>query len=351
MVIVVLVLIVVVAGGIIYLVARRSSGNDLYSVRNYHNALGTLESLSDRIGPPNRPVVRPLVIDPADPDGKPVRLPVPPVKVRGSDEFPDPDAPIVFDDARPVDRPPVGEAGESGVEGASDAGRLLRTEGPTVPPRPDRSQRVAIDSMLGHRRPGTIPLIVALVLVVFVALAIVGSHHGKSTAATSTSTSRVTEGTGSRTTTRTTTAKHRPTRPTPTTLPSQYVATTSSSDGTGANYTVPSTSYQLTVTGTGSCWVQVISAATGNTLWAGALSAGTVQNIPATGTTTVQFGTPTLTLAVGDIPVVLPTPLRTPFVATFSPASSGGNTATSETTTTTTTSTTTTTTSTTSPGA
>lgn len=98
------------------------------------------------------------------------------------------------------------------------------------------------------------------------------------------------------------------------------MATTTSSAGTSATYTVPNASYQITATGTGACWVQVDSAATGATIWAGELSAGTVQNIQATGSTTVQFGTPTLTLAVNTIPVVLPSPLRTPFVATFTPS-------------------------------
>src|ERR1019366_8584559 len=99
-----------------------------------------------------------------------------------------------------------------------------------------------------------------------------------------------------------------------------FVATTTSSTGTSATYTIPHTSYQITATGTGSCWVQVASSTTGATIWAGELSAGTVQNVQATGTTTVQFGTPTLTLEVDTIPVVLPSSLRTPFVATFTPS-------------------------------
>jgi hypothetical protein len=64
----------------------------------------------------------------------------------------------------------------------------------------------------------------------------------------------------------------------------------------------------------------VVTASTGTTVWAGELNAGTVQNVQASGTTTVQFGTPTLTLEVDTIPVVLPTPVHTPFVATFSPS-------------------------------
>jgi hypothetical protein len=103
-------------------------------------------------------------------------------------------------------------------------------------------------------------------------------------------------------------------------LPTQFVATTTSSSGTAADYTLPNASFQITATGTGACWVEVDSAATGKTVWAGELSAGTVQNIQASGVTTVQFGTPTLTLAVDTIPVVLPSPLRTPFIATFTPS-------------------------------
>jgi len=78
-------------------------------------------------------------------------------------------------------------------------------------------------------------------------------------------------------------------------------------------------------------------------VWAGELSAGTVQNVQASGVTSVEFGTPTLTLAVNTIPVVLPNPLHTPFTATFtpSPAALAAAAATSTTSTTSTTTTTT----------
>jgi hypothetical protein len=103
-------------------------------------------------------------------------------------------------------------------------------------------------------------------------------------------------------------------------VPTQFVATTTGSGGTSATYTLPHTTYQITLTGTGTCWAQVDSATTGKTVWAGELSSGTVQNVDASGITTVQFGTPTLTLEVDTIPVVLPSPVHTPFVATFSPS-------------------------------
>lgn len=296
----VLVLVVVVAVAVA--LVRRPRGDDVHSVRDYNHALGTLEHLSERIGPPTvRPIARQATVE-GRPGGGVERV-VPPVPVRGSDEFPDPDAPIVFDDARPLDRTRIGES--------------------APPARSDRAQRMALDSMNHRRRGGTGIVIAVLVVAVFGALALIGSNHSHTSSHSSTTTStgsstRTSGATGSTSTTRpkpTTT-----TRPTPTTLPTQFVATTTSSSGTSATYTVPNATYQITATGTGSCWVQVDSAATGATVWAGELSAGTVQNVQASGTTTVQFGTPTLTLAVNTIPVVLPNPLRTPFTATFAPS-------------------------------
>ena len=63
----------------------------------------------------------------------------------------------------------------------------------------------------------------------------------------------------------------------------------------------------------------VTSASSGSTLWAGELQAGSVQDVQATGTVTVQMGTPSVTLAIDKVPVVFPTPVRSPFVATFQP--------------------------------
>lgn len=290
------VVVVLVVVAVIVVAVRRPRGDDVHSVANYNNALGTLEHLSDRIGPA---AVRPVRVVPMgqSPTGERV---VPPVPVRGTDEFPDPDAPIVFDDARPVER---GRPGGTG---------------PTTPARTDRAQRMALDSMNHRSRPGTGTMVVIAVIVVFGALAIIGSQRSHP-AKHATSTTRTTAPTGSGPTTTAATKPPSTTRPTPTTLPDQFVATTSSSGGTSATYTVPHTNYQINLTGTGSCWVQVNSSS-GSTLWAGELSSGTVQNVAAGGTTTVQFGTPTLTIQVDGIPVVLPTPVRTPFVATFTPA-------------------------------
>ncbi|HEY5110442.1 MAG TPA: DUF4115 domain-containing protein [Acidimicrobiales bacterium] len=290
------VVVVLVVVAVAVALVRRPRGGDVHSVANYNHALGTLEHLSERIGPPT---VRPVRVVPSGQSGTTERL-VPPVPVRGTDEFPDPDAPIVFDDARPVER-----------------GRPGGTE-PTTPARTDRAQRIALDSMNHRSRPGTGVMVAIAIVVVFGALAIVGSQTSHNSSHTTPTTTTRPAGSGA---TPSTAPKPTPTtKPTPTALPSQFVATTTSSDGTAATYTLPHATYQITITGTGSCWVQVDSAATGATVWAGELSAGTVQNVPASGSTTVQFGTPTLTLQVDGVPVVLPTPLRTPFVATFTPS-------------------------------
>ena len=288
--------VVLVVVAVAVALVRRPHGDDIHSVANYHHALGTLEHLSERIGPQT---VRPVRVVPMGQSGTTEQV-VPPVPVRGTDEFPDPDAPIVFDDARPVER---------GRPGGAE---------PTTPARTDRAQRIALDSMNHRSRPGTGVMVVVAAIVVFGALAIVGSQKSHNSSHTRTTTTTRPAGSG---TTSTTVAKPtQTTRPTPTTLPNQFVATTTSSAGTAATYTVPHTTFQITITGTGSCWVQVGSGATGATVWAGELSAGTVQNVPASGSTTVQFGTPSLTLQVDGVPVVLPTSLRTPFVATFSPS-------------------------------
>ena len=294
------VVVVLVVVAVAVAVVRRPRGDDIHSVRNYNHTLGTLEHLSERVG---SPTVRPVRVVPTGRPGGAAERVVPPVPVRGTDEFPDPDAPIVFDDARPVER---------GRPGSAES---------NSPARADRAQRMALDSMNHRRRSGTGVVVAILVVVAFGVLAVVGSQksHKATHAATTTTTSTRPARAGGTSTSTVPKSAPNP-RPTPTTLPTQFVATTASSAGTSATFTVPHSTYQVTLTGTGTCWVQVESTATGATLWAGELSAGTVQNVQASGSTTVQFGTPTLTLQVDTIPVVLPTPLRTPFVATFTPS-------------------------------
>src|SRR5450631_4095902 len=120
----------IVVGAVIVMVFRRPEGDDIDSVRSYHTALGTLEHLSERTGRTSVPVVDHDDRASAEP-GVPRsyrRSPgaagavggatgatsasvcvgtgrsVPPVPVRGNDEFPDPEIPLIFDDSRPRDR-------------------------------------------------------------------------------------------------------------------------------------------------------------------------------------------------------------------------------------------------------
>ncbi len=299
---------------------RRPSGDDIDSVRSYHSALGTLEHLADRNGTSTVTVVGRDQAPAADagvgvprsyrrsggvasgpPAGVGTGRSVPPVPVRGNDEFPDPEVPLIFDDSRPRDR----FRGDLSGEGVPVA-------------RTDRAQRHALDSMNHRPRRATTVMIVVAALVLFGVLAYVGSKRSSpnhSTSATSvTSTTHATTSTSSGHVTTTTKAKA---KPTPTTQPTQVVALTSTS--TSATYPVVNSNYKLTVTGTGTCWVSVTGSSSGSTLWAGEVQAGTVQQVQASGTVTVQLGTPTVTLAVDGVPVVFPTPVRAPFVATFQP--------------------------------
>jgi hypothetical protein len=305
---------------------RRPSGDDLDSVRSYHSALGTLEHLSERTGTSTVTVVdrddstgvvggvgvprtyRRSGGGPSDgPAGVGPGRSVPPVPVRGNDEFPDPETPLVFDDSRPQDR--FRQSGSA--EGAPAA-------------RTDRVQRHALDSMNHRPRRVTTIMIVVAALVLFGVLAYVGSKRSSPSHSHAAATATTAAGSRSSVTTTTPRAATTPTtkpkpksKPTPTTQPTQVVPLTSTS--TSATYAVVNANYKLTVTGTGTCWVAVTSSSSGSTLWAGEVQAGTVQVVPASGTITVQLGTPTVTMAIDKVPVVLPTPVRAPFVATFQP--------------------------------
>jgi hypothetical protein len=317
----ILIAVVVVAAVVAVVVVRgRPRGTDLDSVRSYHTALGTLEHLSDRQGPSIR------VVGPSDdPDDRRVTprvgsgtlavgrgaggtAEVPPVPVRGNDEFPDPETPLVFDDARPRDR----YRGDPATEG--------------VPAhRVDRAQRHALESMNHRPRRGLYILVVVAIVAAFAVLAYTGSKRSTPTkrtggSASSTTTARGTGGSSPSTTTHpkhSGSPAHTP-RPTPTTLPATLVAVTSTD--TSATYTVPFGTYQLTVTTTSPSWVQATTVSTGSVLWAGTVQPGIKQVIQAAGAVSVQIGVPSVTMAVGKIPVVLPTVVHTPFVATFQPA-------------------------------
>lgn len=313
-----------VAAGVVVIVAlvavvvfRRPEGGDLSSVDRYHSALGTMEQVTGRtgsapirmVGASGAPVAEEGV-GPTGPEGGPpldagLGRRYPPARGRGGVALPEPGAPLVFDDQNPTDV--------------------------TIPrTRSDRVQRHALASMNRRPRRGSAITVVVVVVVVLLALVYIGSRrspgttHGHTAASTpaTTSTARSTPTTASAS------DRHghhaggqsKKGKTTPTTLPSAIVA---SSTGLGvATYPVSSNSYSVTVTATGPCWVLARSVTTGATLWTGTLQNGTVQTIPAVGTTAVELGSLAGALKVGTVPVVLPHPLATPFVATFQPTTS-----------------------------
>jgi hypothetical protein len=294
----------VVAVAAVVVVLRRPKSSDLSSVRRYHSALGTIEHLADRPGPTAGRVVNPPR-GAGSGGGGPGRS-VPPVPVRGSDEFPDPENPIVFDDARPRDRPGGGHP---------PAGVPLH--------RPDRAQRHVLESMNHRPRRATTVMVVVIVVAVVGVLALLGSRHPKAADRGHPSASTSVSATSSTTSGASGSGGHRKgrghkARTTPTTLPSKIVAL--SSTPASAVYPVASDSYRVTVKASGPCWVQATSTSTGSTLWTGTMQAGASQVIPATGTITVELGSATGALSLDGVPVVLPTPSNTPFVATFQPS-------------------------------
>ena len=317
-------------------VARRPRGDDLSSVRSYHSALGTLEHLSDR-------TIRPLdePIGQADRSGEPREGPrfysrdgsgsgagttrsVPPVPVRGNDEFSDLETPLVFDDSRPRDRYRRQSSGEG-----------------VAAPRTDRAQRHALDSMNHRPRPRASVAVVVAALVLFATLAFVGSRRSHSPTrahSANTSSSVATHRGGSpsasasaqaSTPATVTGSSHQGSGSAGTKKKSKASATPSgpvlafSSTPTTAIYPVGASPYQLTITASGPCWIDATTPSTGNTLWTGTLQAGQVQQIQGSGIVRVELGSLAASLALDHAPVVLPTSAQTPFAATFEPSATG----------------------------
>ncbi len=315
-------------------VLRRPRGDDLSSVRNYHSALGTLEHLSERTirssdggtgqaDQPGDPLAGPRFYSrQGSGGGVGTTRSVPPVPVKGSDDFPDLETPLVFDDSRPRDR----YRREPSAEGVA-AGRT------------DRAQRHALDSMNHRPRRRSSVAVVVAALVLFATLAFVGSrrshapththsanpptsavtHHGNPTSA-STSTPASTPATVTGTSHRgagsaRTKGKSKATSKTP---PAPVLA--QSSTPATAIYPVGSSPYQLTVSASGPCWIDATTVSTGSTLWTGTLQAGQVQQIQGNGIVRVELGSLAASLAVDGAPVVFPTPTQSPFAATFEPS-------------------------------
>lgn len=315
----------VVVGAATVLLLQRPKGTDLSSVKKYHSALGTIEHISERtMQPPGK-----VATSPGGPSGAgAVGRSVPPVPVRGSGDFPDPEAPIVFDDSRPRDHYEPQSHFDS--EGPTRFGSLH-----------NRAERQALDSMNHRPRRTTWLMVGVIVLVLFGTLFLIGSHHPKSkTGAGRTSRSSSVSDTSSSVGSQNSGGgdhknhnkhhdKHGQQSP-PTTQPGSQVVALSSTGAT-AVYPAAADSYQVTVDATGPCWVLATSSSTGSVLWTGTMQAGQTQPIQANGTVTVELGSATCAMKLDNLPVVFPTPESTPFIATFQPSADANSTTSSTT--------------------
>ncbi len=315
MLIILIAAVLIVVGAVVVLVLRRPRGSDLTSVRKYHSALGTIEHLAERTSPTVGRVVTPPGGGVGGGgrseggDGGRTRSSVPPVPVRGSGEFPDPQTPIVFDDSEPPD--------------------TYRSEQPTHSApihRADRAQRHALEAMNHRPRRATAVMVVVILVALIGALAVLGSRHPKPGHATTTSSVSVTSSSTASTSHGTGHGKkhgHKTTTTTPPTVPSQIVAL--SSTPLTAVYPAGPGPYVVTVSASAPCWVLATATATGSTLWTGTIEAGGSQVIHASGVITVELGAPSGSLTLNNVPVAFPTPAHTPFVATFQPTTSGSS--------------------------
>ncbi|HEX4218064.1 MAG TPA: RodZ domain-containing protein [Acidimicrobiales bacterium] len=312
--------VVVVVGAVVAKLTWRPSNDEVHSVNDYHSALGTIGDLARRNPPPvtgrtDRPKDRSSPLDRGPHQEGSPHQERRPLHARS-------ETPLVFDDDRLASPTPSASTG--------DDAPIFRS---------DRARRQALSSMNHRPRRWVLAMAVVAVLLVFGGLAYVGSHRNnnhptkKSTsppthasAAVNTTPSQPRTTTSQpRPTTATTRPKPKPKRSTPTTAPPQIAALTSTA--TSATYPAPGTSYQVTVKApTQPCWIQVTSAATGATLWAGTIQTGDSQIIQASGTTMLDVGALGSVVTLNGIPVVFPTPLNVPFEATFTPGASASTT-------------------------
>jgi uncharacterized protein DUF4115 len=84
----------------------------------------------------------------------------------------------------------------------------------------------------------------------------------------------------------------------------------------------PAGAYSVVLTASGSCWVMAADAATGAVEFTGTMSAGQTQAVPVSaGALRVSLGAASvMSMSVGGRSVQLPQGFRSPFVATFEPA-------------------------------
>ena len=292
MVVVVLAVVAVALGVVLARLGRRASTDELHSVERYHDALGTIETITHRT---ERPAIR-ILCRPGEDGGQ---VAPPDDLIPGAPTGAGPGAPgagvgvpLVFDDAG-------APQAANGADGA-----------PSAAFRSDRARRNALTTM-NRRSRSMAPVAAAVAAVVVIgALALIGSQAAGHRASRTTATTRPRAVHPTGTTVPSTT----------TTVPAQVVATSSTAQA--ATFPVASATYRVTVTaGAGPSWVQATSASSRSVLYTGTIHSNQAQTIDATGTVSVLIGAPA-NLQVDGVPVVMPTGSHTPFTATFVPQGS-----------------------------
>jgi uncharacterized protein DUF4115 len=310
----------VVVGVAIALISRGMSYGDDHSVEGYHRQLHTLEQIkthspdapkeegAEGEAKPNFPESTVRIAGSPNvrvTDGPNAVPPVPPPPVA------EPDKPVTFDDATPIVMPTVATA-------ASETFTFGRKD-------------KAMEAM--NRRPRRVagPVVaVGSVAVLIVVLVLAGSHkvtppkHHETAGSTVPTSTKRSHDTKKRRTQHTTTSTTQP----------PIVSLPRATSLNSANYTVGPADYTLVVSATsGRCWVEVMNATTGATLFEQVMSPGQQQSISATGPVTVDIGAPnSFSATIDGKAVVLPYGYQTPFSMNFVPVgSSSASTATTTT--------------------
>jgi hypothetical protein len=291
------------------------------STEGLAGSVETSETAADRVGTPSVHIT-------GRETARRVAAPGPvPVPERFGGEVQGAEGEIVFDDARPADR--------------------TRRPGfqPIAPEfRSDRARKQAFNAMEHRQWHWRAPTVIIVILVIFGVLAFVGSRRSNNHSTTHTS---ITTVAGHQTTSShpgsavvpTTTKPTRPPTTTTTKPPTQLIATSTSAGA--ATYSVGTSTYDIVITASGLCWVNAVTASSGNAIFSGTVQPGASQVIHATGATNVTLGASFTSMTANNLPVVLPAPFQIPFTATFQPPAPAASAASTTTTTTTTSATTT----------
>ncbi len=296
-----LIILLILAGGIGALLWTRRSRDEIHSIDSYRNALDTLQEMR---GPSASASVR--ILDPSEQE----QLRQPPHPVGGfAKHIEPPETPSAV-------APPPGS--RDGMVFREDIGRIDLGEVDGEGEHRGHDTPTWAISRMEPRHPVQNRQIIAglaagavIVLLVVVGVMIgSGSDKGSSASTTTTKPQRATTTTAPKTTT--------------TTAPKITSYEPQSSTATTATYLAPSGSYAITVKATGGSVWTIVTSATGDQVFAGAIDPGSPQTFKVSGGVEVNLGAPGYAaVSVGSLPVTFPTGFQSPLVLTFSPASSG----------------------------